>query len=74
MHADNVLFIFRRIPEPLLSRSNNSTTLLLDACSLTGELAQIVELGAANLTYLVHLDALDVGRLDGENTLHTHCA
>ena len=56
----------------LLSLLANRVTLLLDAGSLTSELAQIVKLGAANLTYLVDLDALDVRRLDGEDTLHTH--
>lgn len=35
-------------------------TLLFDACFLTGELAQVVEFGAANLTNLVYLDAFDV--------------
>jgi len=45
--------------------------LLLDTCSLTRELAQVVQLGAAHLTNLVHLDAVNVGRLDGEDTLHT---
>ena len=57
----------------LFSRGNG-TTLLLDAGSLTSELAQIVELGATNLTNLVHLNRVDVGRLDGEDTLHTHGA
>lgn len=48
--------------------------LLLDAGFLAGKLAQVVELGAAHLTYLVHLDAVDVGRLKGEYTLHTYGA
>ena len=47
-------------------------TLLLDTGSLTSELAQIVKLGATNLTNLVYFDALDVGRLDGEDTLYTN--
>lgn len=34
--------------------------LLLDAGLLTCELAQVVQLGTANLTNLVHLDAVDV--------------
>ena len=52
---------------------NGSTaTLLLDTSSLTSELAQIVKLSAANLTYLVHFDALNVGRLQREDTLNTY--
>ena len=47
-------------------------SLLLDASLLTGESAQIVQLGATYLTTLVHLDAVDVGRLDGEDTLYTN--
>ena len=52
--------------------SGGSTALLLDTGSLTSELAQIVKLSATNLTYLVDLDALDVRRLDGEDTLNTN--
>ena len=52
--------------------SGNRTTLLLDAGSLTSELAQIVKLGATYLTDLVDLDALDVRALDGEDTLYTN--
>ena len=47
-------------------------TLLLDTGSLTCEITQIVKLSATNLTNLVHLDALNVGRLDGEDTLNTN--
>jgi len=50
----------------------DSRTLLLDAGSLTREIAQVVQLGAANLTNLVYLDAINVGRLDGEDTLYTN--
>ena len=52
--------------------SSNRTTLLLDTSSLTSELAQIVKLSATYLTNLVHLDRVDVRRLDGEDTLHTN--
>ena len=38
-------------------------SLLCNAGFLTCKLAQVVELSAANLTNLVHLDALNVGRL-----------
>ena len=48
--------------------------LLSDTSLLTGEVAQVVQLGAANLTNLVDSDAVDVGRLDGEDTLHTNGA
>ena len=47
---------------------------LLDASLLACELAQVVELGATHLAMLVDLDAVDVGRLDGEDTLHTNSA
>ena len=57
-----------------LLSGTSATALLLDAGSLTSELAQIVKLSATNLTNLVHFDALDVGRLQGEDTLYTHGA
>ena len=46
--------------------------LLLNTGSLTSELAQIVKLSATNLTNLVHLDRVDVRRLDREDTLYTY--
>ena len=49
----------------LLGRGVSARALFLDTGSLTSELAQIVKLGAANLTYLVDFDAVDVGRLQG---------
>ena len=49
-----------------------TAALLLNTGSFTSELAQIVKLSATNLTNLVHLDALNVGRLDGEDTLYTN--
>ena len=52
--------------------TGNTAALLLDTGSLTSELTQVVQLGAAHLTYLVHLDRVDVGRLNGEDTLYTH--
>lgn len=55
-----------------LLRGNN--TLLGDACFLAGELAQVVQLGATYLTNLVHLNAVDVGACDGEDTLYTNSA
>ena len=56
----------------LLFLFTNVVALLLNTGSLTSELAQIVKLSAANLTYLVDLDALNVGRLDWEDTLYTN--
>jgi len=44
---------------------------LLDASFLACEATQIVQLGATHLTVLVDDDAVDKGRLDGENTLNT---
>ena len=58
----------------LLFLFTNVVALLLNTGSLTCELAQIVKLSAANLTYLVNLDALNVGRLDWEDTLYTNGA
>ena len=58
----------------LLFLFTNVVALLLNTGSLTSELAQIVKLSAANLTYLVDLDALNVGRLDWEDTLYTNGA
>lgn len=56
----------------LLRLSNGA--LLLDACGLTSELAQIVKLGATYLTALVHLDRVDVGRLQREDALYANGA
>ena len=50
----------------------HSYALLLDAGSLARELAQVVQLGATHLAVLVHLNAVDVGRLDGEDTLYAN--
>ena len=41
--------------------TSDTATLLLDASSLTSQLAQVVQLSAAYLTNLVDLNALDVG-------------
>ena len=43
--------------------------LLLDASLRSGEVAEVVDAGAADLTDLVDLDAVDEGGLDGENPL-----
>ena len=52
----------------------SADALLLDAGLLTGELAKVVELGTTYLTNLVHLDAVNVWRLDREDTLYTYCS
>ena len=68
------LFMSCRFCQQLLRNSASTATLLLDASSLTCEVAQIVKLSAANLTNLVHFDTIDVRRLQGEDTLYTHGA
>ena len=45
---------------------------LFDTGFLASECTQIVKLCATYLTMLVDLDALDVRRLDGEDTLNTY--
>ena len=52
--------------------TGNTATLLLDTGSLTSQLAQVVKLSATNPTNLVHFDALNVGRLQREDTLYTY--
>ena len=66
------LFMSCRLERLLLT--SNTAALLLNTGSLTSKLAQIVKLSATNLTNLVHFDALDVGRLHGEDTLYTNGA
>ena len=66
------LFMSCRSRLRLLSSSTGTAALLLNTGSLTSELTQIVKLRATNLTNLVHLDALNVWRLDGEDTLYTN--
>ena len=50
----------------------NSNALFLDTCLLTCEVTEVVELSAAYLTNLVHFDALDSGRFEGEDTFNTY--
>ena len=54
----------------VLLASNNAT--LSDTSLLTSELAEVVKLSATYLTVLVDLDAVDVRRLDWEDTLYTY--
>ena len=49
-------------------------TAFFNTSLLTGELAQVVQLGTTYLTNLVHLDAVNVWRLDREDTLYTYCS
>jgi len=46
--------------------------LLLDTSLLAGQLAQVVDTCATHDTHLVDLDVLDVGRIEGEDTLDAH--
>jgi len=48
--------------------------LFSDASLLASEIAQVVQLSATYLTNLVHLDAVNVGAVDGEDTFHTYSA
>ena len=52
--------------------ASQTATLLLDTGSLTGQVAQVVQLSATNPTNLVHLNALNVGRLQWEDTLYAN--
>ena len=56
----------------LLFLCTSQRTLLSDTCLLTSELAQVVQFRTANLTTLVHLNAVDVRRLNRENTLNAN--
>ena len=49
-------------------------SLLFDAGFLTREFAQVVEFGAANLTDLVDLDAVDERGVEGEDTFYAYGA
>lgn len=46
--------------------------LLLDTGLLTGQIAEVVDAGAANHTNLVDLDLLDMGRVEREDTFDAH--
>ena len=45
---------------------------LLDASLLTGELTQVEDTSTTYNTDLIHLDLVDVGRVEREDTLNTH--
>lgn len=47
-------------------------TLFFDTGALTAALTLVVQLGTANTTYLMQEDGLDIGREEGEQTLHTY--
>ena len=51
-----------------------SVDLLLDAGLLTGEITEVEDTGAANLTHLVYLNAVNERALVGENPFHTNSA
>ena len=54
-------------------RSSNGL-LLCDACLLSCKFAQVVKLCATHFTMLVYLNAVDVRRLNREDTLNTYCS
>ena len=58
MQQNPFLFLFVWSNRPELLAGDDTT--LSDTSLLTSELAEIVKLGAANLTVLVDLDAVDV--------------
>ena len=58
---DHVSFFVLVVSCTGVDYSSQTATLLLDTSSLTGEVAQVVQLSATNLTNLVDLDALNVG-------------
>jgi len=51
-----------------------SNALFGDASLLAGEVAQVVELCTTYLTNFVHLNTVDAGAVEGEDTLHTYSA
>ena len=69
MRLVSFLFLVESNVVILLANVDSS---LLDTGLLTGECTQIIKLSATYLTMLVDLDALDVRRLDGEDTLNTY--
>src|SRR5262249_27511999 len=46
--------------------------LFSDLGSLSRSLTKIIELGSPYVSTLYHLDLIDAGRMEWENTLHTH--
>ena len=72
LRAKSFFISFRvRCPYGLSVGCVNAT--LSDTSLLASKVAEVVELSAAYLTVLVHLDAVDVRRLDREDTLYTYC-
>src|SRR5699024_6310968 len=60
-----------RVRRPSRVGSTRSA-LFLDLGGLAAQVAQVVELGAANVAAGEHVDAVDVGRVHGERALDTH--
>lgn len=56
----------------LFGFSFHRLTLFLDTGAFTATLTLVVQLSATNTTYLMQQDGLDVGREEGEQTLHTY--
>ena len=49
----------------------SSVDFFLDAGLLTGQIAEVEDTCATHFTVLVHLDLVDEGGLEGEDSLHT---
>ena len=58
------------LPKQVLVVVNNTT--LSDTSLLTCKITEVVKLSATYLTMLVNLDAVDVRRLNWEDTLYTY--
>ena len=70
MQQNPFLFLFVWSNRSELLAGDDTT--LSDTSLLTSELAEVVKLSATYLTVLVDLDAVDVRRLDWEDTLYTY--
>lgn len=65
-----VLLLFRVVGKKWLLFLNHAT--FLDTCFLTGEITQVVKLGATHFTVLVDGDRVDKRRFQRENTLNAN--
>lgn len=66
-----LLYMGLKKDRPKLLGSNRHA-LFFDTRALTTTATLEVKLGATHLTYFVHRDRLDIGRVDGEQTLNTY--
>ena len=65
-----VLLLFRVVGKNWLLFLNHAT--FLDTCFLTGEITQVVKLGATHFTVFVDGDRVDKRRFQRENTLNAN--